>query len=529
MIYLVKRKNEYKWRLEMALKQKICISLFFIIIMLFSTVLSLTALADQFTVNISGIITDKNLVLGEKGDLNKDFKVEIEGLSVTTYTDSIGSFVLNDIPVSNSPYNMKISKEGYLQRTVQIVGLNSQSSFIFVLIDMWPGDIVQDNNINMSDILELAKCFNSSKGDNYYKENCDLNKDQVINILDVMAAAKHFNMEYPPTSFSPITNVVSAVFVSETSVRVSFSNPITTDNVKNINFYWNTDGVEENNKNCADSINPVKVIDEKTLVANFNENRIGTGINYFFVSGMTDCYGNIIPSKKFYISNFPDAPSELIDAQADSDREIKLFFTEPLDTANIKMKGPDGQDVAIRSVVLDDTNKIITLYFETQPGGNYTIYLSNLYADSGIKIPDQNVIVSIIDTTPIDSVNVFPVNSGKDDNDNFLPDYAIIKFPEAMSTKGAFSIADKSRYSISVSGPNASVTYSALDEKDTLTVIDDRTVNITFAEDKFLDGDFNTDILYLKVHLVSDKAGNISVLPIYVAAPASKSNGMLNY
>jgi len=155
----------------MALKQKICISLFFIIIMLFSTVLSLTALADQFTVNISGIITDKNLVLGEKGDLNKDFKVEIEGLSVTTYTDSIGSFVLNDIPVSNSPYNMKISKEGYLQRTVQIVGLNSQSSFIFVLIDMWPGDIVQDNNINMSDILELAKCFNSSKGDNYYKEN----------------------------------------------------------------------------------------------------------------------------------------------------------------------------------------------------------------------------------------------------------------------------------------------------------------------------------------------------------------------
>jgi len=322
---------------------------------------------------------------------------------------------------------------------------------------------------------------------------------------------------------------VSAVFVSETSVRVSFSNPITTDNVKNINFYWNTDGVEENNKNCADSINPVKVIDEKTLVANFNENRIGTGINYFFVSGMTDCYGNIIPSKKFYISNFPDAPSELIDAQADSDREIKLFFTEPLDTANIKMKGPDGQDVAIRSVVLDDTNKIITLYFETQPGGNYTIYLSNLYADSGIKIPDQNVIVSIIDTTPIDSVNVFPVNSGKDDNDNFLPDYAIIKFPEAMSTKGAFSIADKSRYSISVSGPNASVTYSALDEKDTLTVIDDRTVKITFAEDKFLDGDFNTDILYLKVHLVSDKAGNISVLPIYVAAPASKSNGMLNY
>jgi len=517
----------------MVLKHKMHLALFCIITLLISTALSLTAKADQNAVIISGTIIDTNLKIGEKSELNADFKVEIEGLSVTAYTNSIGDFVLKDIPVSNNPYNMKISKEGYLQRTVQIIGLNSQTVSIYVMVYMWPGDIVQDNNINMSDILELAKCFNSSKGDNYYKENCDLNKDNVINILDVMVVAKHFNMEYPPVSFSPFTNAVSAVFVNQSSVIVSFSNAVTAENVKNINFYWNTDSVVENNKYCADSINPVTVIDEKTLAVNFSENSIGTGISYFYVSGMKDYYGNLIPTKRFLISNIPDAPSKLIDAQSDSDREIKLFFTEPLkldsvDTANIKMKGPDGEDVAIRSAVLDDTNKIVTLYFETQPGGNYTIYLSNLYADTGIKIPDQNVIVPIIDTTSINSVSVFPVDSGKDENNKFLPDYAIIKFPEAMSTTGVLSIANKSRYSIAVSGRNAAVTYSALNEKDTLTVIDDRTVKITFAEDKFLDGDFNTGTLYLKVDIVSDKAGNISP-PIYDAAPVSASIDMSSY
>ncbi len=515
----------------MVLKQKKRITLFCIIALLISAALSLTAVADQTTVKIFGIIIDNDLNLnpGEKTELKADFKVEIEELSITTYTDSNGLFELKDIPVSDEPYSMKISKEGYLQRTVQIIGLNSQTTSINVLINMWLGDIVQDNGINMSDFIELAKCFNSSKGDNNYRDNCDLNKDNVINVLDIMAIAKHFNMEYPPASFSPVTNVISVELVKQSLVEVSFNNAVTADNVKNINFYWNTDGVEGNDKYCADSIKPVTVIDEKTLMVNFSANNIGADITYFFVSGMKDYYENLIPTKKFLISNIPDTPAELIDAQADGDAAIKMSFAKPLNpdsvnTANIKMKGPSGEDVTIRSTVLDNTKKIVTLYFETQPGGNYTISLSNLCADTGIKIPTQNVIVSIIDTTPINSVSVFPVNSGKDDNNKFLPDYAIIKFPEAMLTAGAFSIADKSKYYIAVSGNSASVTYSALNEKDTLTVIDDRTVKITFSEDKFLEGDFNNSTLYMKVALVADKAGNINPVPIYNTATATELN-----
>ena len=62
---------------------------------------------------------------------------------------------------------------------------------------MWAGDIVingkQDNAINMSDIIQLAKYFNSVSGDEKYVENADLNLDGSINMSDVIIVARHFN------------------------------------------------------------------------------------------------------------------------------------------------------------------------------------------------------------------------------------------------------------------------------------------------------------------------------------------------
>jgi len=62
---------------------------------------------------------------------------------------------------------------------------------------MWIGDMeidgVQDGAINMEDIMEICKAFNSVSGDAVYKESLDLNKDSAINLEDIMIVVKHFN------------------------------------------------------------------------------------------------------------------------------------------------------------------------------------------------------------------------------------------------------------------------------------------------------------------------------------------------
>ena len=64
-------------------------------------------------------------------------------------------------------------------------------------IKIWAGDIekngVQDGAINMSDIIEIAKVFNSMTGDAKYDADSDFTKDGSINMADVIIVAKHFN------------------------------------------------------------------------------------------------------------------------------------------------------------------------------------------------------------------------------------------------------------------------------------------------------------------------------------------------
>ncbi|MDP4183267.1 MAG: dockerin type I domain-containing protein [Bacillota bacterium] len=50
-----------------------------------------------------------------------------------------------------------------------------------------------NNAINMSDIMEASKVFNSIEGDGQYNAEYDFNKDGAINIVDFMIIAKHFN------------------------------------------------------------------------------------------------------------------------------------------------------------------------------------------------------------------------------------------------------------------------------------------------------------------------------------------------
>ncbi|KNY25033.1 glycoside hydrolase family 9 protein [Pseudobacteroides cellulosolvens] len=131
--------------------------------------------------------------------INSGFKVEIEGSGKSVLTDSKGYFKLTDVKFSSSSQTIKISKENYLYREIKniVINKNVQLSTAQSPIMMWAGDIVkngvQDNSINMKDVLEIAKSFNSISGNALYNINADLNLDGAINMSDVIIVSKHFS------------------------------------------------------------------------------------------------------------------------------------------------------------------------------------------------------------------------------------------------------------------------------------------------------------------------------------------------
>ena len=60
----------------------------------------------------------------------------------------------------------------------------------------YPEDINGDRAINMSDIMILATCFNTTRDSSRFDPKCDLNNDGSINMTDVMRIAAKFNIRY---------------------------------------------------------------------------------------------------------------------------------------------------------------------------------------------------------------------------------------------------------------------------------------------------------------------------------------------
>ncbi len=150
-----------------------------------------------------GLKSDNNNNLSQS---KAGFKVEAIGTDLFATTDKDGYYELK-IPVTQSVYSLKISKPGYLEREISQYEMNKDTREIEkVLIcrnsvidinQIWAGDIrvngKQDNVINMLDVIELSKSFNTKVGDEEYNSDADLNGDNVINISDVVIIAQNFN------------------------------------------------------------------------------------------------------------------------------------------------------------------------------------------------------------------------------------------------------------------------------------------------------------------------------------------------
>jgi hypothetical protein len=135
--------------------------------------------------------------------IKSGFNVSIVGLSgYSTYTNMYGYFEIQGVPSNTEGYTIAISKEQYLYREIKNVSVTTQDVQIgsqTVPVDMWAGDITNDNSIDMLDQAEIKKRNFSVQGAPNFEPICDLNKDGKINMADTIIIGRHF--EATPESY----------------------------------------------------------------------------------------------------------------------------------------------------------------------------------------------------------------------------------------------------------------------------------------------------------------------------------------
>lgn len=145
------------------------------------------------TYKISGYI--KPDLTSTNPQIKAGFKVVMNGLAHSAVTDSNGYFEINGIPSYSSGYVLKVTKDQYLYReikNVKIKASNLQIGSSATPVDMWAGDVVADNALNMNDIMYINACVGTVLGDPGFKPECDLNMDNQITSADVDIVVNHF-------------------------------------------------------------------------------------------------------------------------------------------------------------------------------------------------------------------------------------------------------------------------------------------------------------------------------------------------
>lgn len=154
---------------------------------------------------LSGYINPDFVEVLNPSKVKEGFKVQIAETGQTAYTNDSGYFEILNVKKA-VPFTLNISKTNYLSRKISYAGILSDVSISSTTypIEMWAGDVTinnsQDGVINILDIVEVAKSFNTAKGNSNFNINVDFNQDNTINMLDIIIIAKNFNqtsMNYP--------------------------------------------------------------------------------------------------------------------------------------------------------------------------------------------------------------------------------------------------------------------------------------------------------------------------------------------
>ena len=161
----------------------------------------LEALPTGYTVsgyiNSDYFITSSAKEQTSKTFSKEGFKVELTNSTLSTLTDTNGYFEIKNVPAGT--YTAKITKTNYLARQIKDIAIegNKELSSITNPIPLYIGDLEvngnQDGVINLTDITEICKVFNSVSGDDKFQEKLDLNKDGAINLEEIVIISKNFN------------------------------------------------------------------------------------------------------------------------------------------------------------------------------------------------------------------------------------------------------------------------------------------------------------------------------------------------
>ena len=130
--------------------------------------------------------------------LKSGFNVKVVGTEISALTDEKGYFEISGLPKDMDEYVLEITKTNYLKRNITVSGTGEIiASTEEQPIILWAGDIEangkQDGVINMEDIVQILKAFDSYYGSEKYIVELDLDLDGAINIGDIFIILKNYN------------------------------------------------------------------------------------------------------------------------------------------------------------------------------------------------------------------------------------------------------------------------------------------------------------------------------------------------
>ncbi len=177
------------------IKRKSITSVLLVLILVLSTIFTSSVIEAAQGFKITGYV--KTDVTSTQAVL-EGIKVEL-GSGYAATTNQSGYFELNGVAAGS--YTMKISKPGFLKRSTTFnvssdVKVSNESNPVL----LWAGDFNLDDSVNMSDVIEVSKSFNSRTGDLKYNSVCDIDKDGSINMSEAIYIATRFNktsVDYP--------------------------------------------------------------------------------------------------------------------------------------------------------------------------------------------------------------------------------------------------------------------------------------------------------------------------------------------
>jgi hypothetical protein len=119
---------------------------------------------------------------------------DADAFTLTTSLASDGTFSVQDVPANS--YHLAFKGSKWLQKVVSVDA--SKGSVSGVNVTLLPGDINNDNKVNLSDLGVLADAFNSTPASPNWNANADLDGNGRVNIRDLGLLADNFGKSGDP-------------------------------------------------------------------------------------------------------------------------------------------------------------------------------------------------------------------------------------------------------------------------------------------------------------------------------------------